>query len=39
MAEHGFGGRNAVQADRGLRKLHVHGALLCPLQRSVLSTD
>ena len=25
MAEDGFGGRNAVQPDRGFCKLHVHG--------------
>ena len=24
MAEHGFGGGNPVEADRGLGKLHVH---------------
>ena len=27
MAEHGFGGGNAIQADRGLGKLHVHGRI------------
>ena len=32
MAQHGFGGGNAVEADRGLGKLHVHGrlSLCCP---------
>jgi hypothetical protein len=25
MAEHGFGGGNAVQPDRAFGKLHVHG--------------
>jgi hypothetical protein len=40
MAEHGFGGGNAVQADRGLGKLHVHGRnLLCNLKGRALSTD
>ena len=40
MAEHGFGGGNAVQADRGLGKLDVHGSVsFSALQRSALSTD
>jgi hypothetical protein len=39
MAEHGFGGGNAVQPDRALGKLQVHGRSPLRPQRSVISTD
>ncbi len=39
MAEHRFGGGNAVQPDRALGKLHVHGPSPLKPQRSTLSTD
>ena len=40
MAQHGFGGGNAVEADRGLGKLDVHGRIsFVHSERSALSTD